>query len=273
MVSGVTGLGVRRALKSGLAAVDGVDVRAARGATLLIYHRIGGGTADELDLSATAFERQVELLTRHRVVSLDAALDDLDAGDERPSVVLTFDDGFAGVHEHAWPLLRAAGLPFTVYVATAYVGGLMRWPGSTAVGEPGKGLTWGQLEELAASPLVTVANHTHTHARPEILSAEELDRCSEELRRRLGVTPRHFAYTWGVPVAKARPLLAARFRSAATGSLGRNGPATDRLQLARVPVRASDPLPFFATKLRGGLVAEHVYDRLVTTAKRMRRAT
>lgn len=262
---------VRRAIKHGLAgAALPTAGRSARGATLLIYHRIGDGTPDELDLAAEAFDRQVEALTHHRVVSLDQALDGLDSGVAEPGVVLTFDDGFAGVYEHAWPRLRAAGLPFTIYVATAYIGGVMAWPGSTASGEPGQGLTWKQLEELAASPLVTIANHTHTHARPDQLSAEEVARCSEMLEHRLGVTPRHFAFTWGVPVPAAMPLLRERFRSAATGHLGRNLPDTDRWLLHRVPVRASDPLPFFRAKLTGGLGPERAYERLVQGAKRLR---
>ena len=261
---------LRRGIKRGLAAAAApTQGRPAAGATLLIYHRIGDGTPDELDLAAEAFDRQVEALAGHRVVALDQALDDLDAGRAEPGLVLTFDDGFAGVYEHAWPRLRSAGLPFTIYVASAYIGGVMSWPGSTASGEPGVGLTWEQLEELAASPLVTIANHTHTHARPEELSAEELDRCSEMLERRLGVTPRHFAFTWGVPVPAAMPLLRERFRSAATGHLGRNLPDTDRWLLHRVPVRASDPLPFFRAKLAGGLGPERTYERLVQGAKRL----
>ena len=269
MSNPLSGHGPRRALKRGLAAAlaPAPSRRSVAGATLLIYHRIGDGTPDELDLAAEAFDQQVEALADHRVVSLDQALDDLDAGRTEPSVVLTFDDGFAGVYEHAWPRLRAAGLPFTIYVATAYIGGVMRWPGSTATGEPGQGLTWDQLEELAASDLVTVANHTHTHARPEELTAEELDRCSEVLGERLGIVPQHFAYTWGVPVPTAFPLLRERFRSSATGSLGRNLAGTDRHLLHRVPVRASDPLPFFEAKLSGGLGAERTYERVVTGAK------
>jgi peptidoglycan/xylan/chitin deacetylase (PgdA/CDA1 family) len=269
----LTGPGLRRAIKYGLAAASSplpaMQTSAPTlGATLLIYHRIGDGTPDELDLAAAAFDAQVEELTRHRVVSLDQALDDLDAGSTEASVVLTFDDGFAGVYEHAWPRLRDAGLPFTIYLATAYVGGTMRWPGSTATGEPGLGLTWAQLEELAASPLVTIANHTHTHALPENLSAEELDRCSALIQERLDRVPQHFAYTWGRPVVHALPLLAERFRSAATGTLGRNLPGADRMLLDRLPVRASDPLLFFRAKLSGGLGTERAYERIVQSAKR-----
>ncbi len=68
------------------------------------------------------------LLDAHDVVSLDAALDRLDAGDARPSVVLTFDDGFDDVHANAWPLLKERGLPFTVYLASG-LRGPHRWSG------------------------------------------------------------------------------------------------------------------------------------------------
>jgi hypothetical protein len=32
--------------------------------------------------------------------------------------VLTIDDGWHGIHEHAWPVLRELGLPATVYVSS-----------------------------------------------------------------------------------------------------------------------------------------------------------
>jgi len=37
---------------------------------------------------------------------------------ERPSVVITFDDGFRSVFKHAWPMLRERGWPFVVYLTT-----------------------------------------------------------------------------------------------------------------------------------------------------------
>lgn len=264
-LSTVTGPGARRRLKRVLARAD--RGAAANGTTLLIYHRVGGGTADERDLTVAEFARQLDVLSDHRVVALDAALDELARGDDSPKVVLTFDDGFADVHDVAWPMLRDAGLPFTIYVATAYIGRTMHWDGSTA-SIPGPALTWDQLGELSASPMVTIGNHTHTHARPERLTADELDRCTAELEQRVGVVPQHYAYTWGIPVPAARPLLRERFRSAATGAVARNHPGVDPFRLARVPVRGSDPLPFFAAKLSGALRAERTYERLVAVAKR-----
>jgi peptidoglycan/xylan/chitin deacetylase (PgdA/CDA1 family) len=242
--------------------------RPAAGATLLIYHRVGGGSSDELDVPVDAFREQVAALSRVDVVPIDEAHRRLTGGDARPSFVLTFDDGFADLYENAWPVLRERELPFTVYLTTGYVGGQMRWEGSTSKEQGAAALTWEQLHEMVESGLCTVGNHTHTHVRPELLSEHELDRCTAEIEQHLKVTPRHFAYTWGVRVPQMEPALRDRFLSAATGQLGRNLPGCDPVRLLRVPVRRTDPLPFFEAKLHGQLLPEKVYARIVTAAKR-----
>lgn len=259
--------GARGILKSGLAWLHRPG--AVRGATLLIYHRVGGGTTDELDLPTATFERHLELLAGDDVLSLDAALDRLDAGDSRPSVVLTFDDGFEDVYRNAWPLLREREVPFTVYLAAGFVGRTMQWEGSTARGAAGQGMTWEQLAAMVESGLCTVGNHTHDHVRPEALTEADLDACTEAVREHLGVETKHFTYPWGIPVPDLQPALRARFRSASTGILGRNLPDTDRMLLKRVPVRRTDPDRFFAAKLIGNLVPERVYGAIVRLAKRL----
>ncbi|HET7487412.1 MAG TPA: polysaccharide deacetylase family protein [Acidimicrobiales bacterium] len=257
---------MRTALKRQLARAGGSSP--AAGASLLIYHRVGGGSPDERDLSVVDFEAQLDALAGADVVPVDTALDRLDAGDGRPSVVLTFDDGFADVFHNAWPLLRERALPFTLYVAAGYVGGTMQWEGSTAR-QPGAAIGWDELAELSASGLCTVGNHTFTHARPHLLTTDELDRCTAALFDRIGTRPRHFAYTWGVDVPDMHAALRERFRSAATGHLGRNGPGCDRMALRRIPVRRSDPIEFFRAKLAGRLLPERAYGAAVTMAKRL----
>lgn len=259
---------MRRAFKRFLAATPTWAKPA--GATTLTYHRVGGGSEDERDVSKSAFVAQLECLDGHDVVSIDTALDRLDAGDSRPTVVLSFDDGFADVYANAWPLLHERALPFTLFLATHYVGGTMHWEGSTARG-PGPALTWDQVAEMAASGLCTIANHTHTHTRPENLSASDVDACSDAVVEHLGTAarPDHFAYTWGVEVPWMRQALEVRFRSAATGRLGRNVPGYDPMALRRVPVRGSDPIEFFAAKLTGGLWPERAYGLSVAAAKRL----
>jgi peptidoglycan/xylan/chitin deacetylase (PgdA/CDA1 family) len=236
---------------------------------VLIYHRVGGGTPDERDLALDDFAAQMRLLAEgHEVVSLDAALDALDAGDDRPTVVLTFDDGFADLVDPALPVLAEHRLPFTVYLATEYLGREMHWDGSTA-SAPGPALSWDDVETLVGSGLCTIGNHTHGHVRPEVVTEADVDQCSEAIAPRIGVAPRHFAYPWGIPVPALEPALRARFRSAVTGDLGINLPGVDPLRLRRVPVRGSDPVEFFAAKLSGRLGPERAYGAVVTMAKKL----
>lgn len=255
----------RRGIKRALAGPPGRAT--ALGASLFIYHRVGGGTRNELDVSAAAFARHVAMVESYDVLSLDAALDRLDAGDTRPSAVLTFDDGFEDIYRNAWPVLREHGLPFTIYLASAFMGEAMVWEGATAKGSAGIGLTWRHLEEMLASGLCTIGNHTHDHVRPEELTADQLDRCQAAVQHHLGVTPAHFTYPWGIPVPRLEPELRARFRSASTGELGRNEPDADRMLLRRIPVRRTDPDSFVARKLTGDLSPERAYARLVRLGK------
>jgi peptidoglycan/xylan/chitin deacetylase (PgdA/CDA1 family) len=91
--------------------------------TLLTYHTIG---ADDEDFDAwTVLRRrdfldQVERLRRnYDIVSLDDALTRAESA--RPRVVLTFDDGHTGWHEHLLPIVEREALPVTLYVATGHV--------------------------------------------------------------------------------------------------------------------------------------------------------
>lgn len=261
---------LRRVSKRALGQLGRLDRAPATGATILIYHRVGGGTDDELDLSVEAFEAQLDVLVDCglEVLALDSALDRLDAAQDRPSVVLSFDDGFADVHDRAFPMLAERGLPFTLYLTAGLVEGSMAWEGSTASSQGAPAVTWDGVAEMHASGLCTVANHTFTHAGPREVDIGELDRCSSIIEDHLGERPAHFAWTWGVPVPSLLPAVRERFRSAATGVLGRNRPEGDRHALRRVPVRASDPLPFFAAKLSGDLWSERTYAGMARSAKR-----
>lgn len=72
-----------------------------------------------LSLPVELFRRQVELLRRHfTVVGLDEAV----AAASPRVVALTFDDGYRGVYQNAFPVLREYGLPATVFLVTERIG-------------------------------------------------------------------------------------------------------------------------------------------------------
>lgn len=103
--------------------------RAARGKLqILCYH--GFALDDEhafrpkLFMSAQCFERRMAWLASRgfAVLPLAEALDRLAAGRLRErEIAITIDDGFAGVHAIAAPILAAHRFPATVYVTSYYV--------------------------------------------------------------------------------------------------------------------------------------------------------
>jgi peptidoglycan/xylan/chitin deacetylase (PgdA/CDA1 family) len=140
---------VRRTAKAALAGalcaagarwvVGAMRRREAGGSRVLIlsYHRatldFEADAADSLPsllVSAETLHRQITQIAREReIVSLAEACRRLMSpapegrgARMRDAAVITFDDGYVGVHRHALPVLQDLQVPATVFVATGYVG-------------------------------------------------------------------------------------------------------------------------------------------------------
>ncbi len=106
-------------------------------AAILAYHRVIDPALYDIDtlepgmaVSREAFAAHLELLgRRYHVVPLDTLVRQRLTGEETPrgTVVLTFDDGWLDTYQTAYPLLKRAGLPATVFVPTALVGSRERF--------------------------------------------------------------------------------------------------------------------------------------------------
>jgi peptidoglycan/xylan/chitin deacetylase (PgdA/CDA1 family) len=248
--------GVGQGVKLGAAALDRLRPPAP-GIAVLIYHRVGGRTASNVDLPTGTFEDQVaELASAGRLVALDDAVARLLSGDpiEGPSpVVLTFDDGTVDWVEEALPVLARHGAPATFYVATDFVERAVPFPGGAAP------ISWAGLAELHASGLATIGSHTHTHALLDRAdgssAAAELDRSVELLGSHLGVEVRHFAYPKAlVGSAAAEAEVRGRFATAAVAGGTANVPGSvDVHRLARTPIQVTDGMRWFRRKASGGL--------------------
>jgi peptidoglycan/xylan/chitin deacetylase (PgdA/CDA1 family) len=111
-----------------------VQRRAVGGRRVLIlsYHRVVGDFAQEakrslytLNIEQKTFRRHLEVLQEsHDVVSLDEALSVLDGTRQaaRDVAVVTFDDGYQDVYQHAFPVLRDLRIPAVVYVPSGFIG-------------------------------------------------------------------------------------------------------------------------------------------------------
>jgi peptidoglycan/xylan/chitin deacetylase (PgdA/CDA1 family) len=260
------------------------------GVVVLIYHRVGGGSGTEVDLTPQAFDEQMDWLAgTGRVVDLDAAVDLLDpAGDpsgdadqpsdaptgheaDRPDsddrVVVTFDDGTADLADTATPILERHGVPATVYLATRFIDEGVAFP------DDGTPLSWSAVRDMAATGLVTFGSHTHSHLLLDRLSPteamDELDRSRELIEERVGTPARHFAYPKAVAAsAEVEPLVRERYRSAALGG-NRPNPlgASDVHRLARTAVQVSDGNDYFVRKARGGMALEDSIRRAVNRVR------
>lgn len=270
MVSSVAKAALRYTVKSSAAARDAV-FPPDPGVVVLIYHRVGGGSALDVDMPAAQFDEQMAWLAgTGRVTTLDRALDALastDAPGDRKTrasdIVVTFDDGTADFVDQALPVLERHRIPVTLYAASAHIDEGIEFP------EGGAPLSWDAVRDARATGLVDIGSHTHRHRLLDRLSPaqidDELDRSIGLIGEHTGLAPRDFAYPKAVPGSDAADrAVRARFRSAAlAGTRPNRYGAADPYRLARSPIQVSDGHRWFVRKAEGGMALEDELRRLL----------
>jgi peptidoglycan/xylan/chitin deacetylase (PgdA/CDA1 family) len=221
---------------------------------VLLYHHVGPARHDipaGLTIAPAEFERQLTWLEAHghtpiRVADWLAWRDRAAPLPPRP-VLLTFDDGYADLAEHAFPTLERRRWPATVFVVTGHT--VNEWDGWRA---PLLGPE--ELREWSGRG-IGIGGHSRSHADltrlgPEALT-HEIAGCARDLRA-LGIDPVAFAYPFGRTNAAVHAAVAADFPLAFTTAEGMNGLWTDAATQHRTPVLARHPLNDFAARVRLG---------------------
>ena len=240
-----------------------LDVGALTTAPVLCYHRIGG----PLELGVTrvgrsVFPRQMTALARAgwRTLSLDEFADVRTTHDARRTFLLTFDDGYASLAEHAYPILADLGFTATTFLITDYVGKTNDWDVRYTWNRL-EHLTWQQIEHWRSRGF-DFASHGATHRRLTWLADEEvateLGRSREQLVERLGLEAgTAIAYPFGA--VDERVVECARAAGYELGFAGAKGNG-DRLDLSRVPVYTWDVgnVPFGLRQDAIGWIGENV---------------
>jgi peptidoglycan/xylan/chitin deacetylase (PgdA/CDA1 family) len=223
---------------------------AAERIPVLMYHRIGepSSKADRRSCVRPAdFVDQMRALAEHgyTAVPLESFLAWLGGCTSLPrgAFVLTFDDGFRGVREHAFPLLRALGWPFTVFAVTAFIGAR-------------DFVTEDEILEMARND-VQIESHTRTHRRLPKLSdeelADELRGSKADLESLLGRPVHHLAYPFGE--SSARVVAAtqeAGYKAAFSVQSGFNRHGVDPFQIRRLDVYGTDSAAQLLRKVQLG---------------------
>lgn len=86
---------------------------------------IDAGMMPQQLISKSLFEKEVDQIgAQFDFLSIDQAVDFLEGRFhlKRDSVVVTFDDGYRGIYEHAYPVLKKKGVPAIFYLCSDYVG-------------------------------------------------------------------------------------------------------------------------------------------------------
>ena len=133
------------------------------------------------------------------------------AGAELPdrTIAITVDDAYASVYAHAWPRLKKAGLPFTLFVSTD----------SVDRGHTGY-MSWDQIREMKAAG-VTIGSQTASHPHLPDIEIEqvkiELDRAAQRLADETGERPTLLSYPYGEYGNEIQRVVAGRGYTAAFG--------------------------------------------------------
>ncbi|MGF1538177.1 MAG: polysaccharide deacetylase family protein [Elainellaceae cyanobacterium] len=163
---------------------------------VLMYHDIVPEKEVFFDVTYDEFEAHLQLIQDEGItpISMDQLVSHLRTGlplPEKP-VLLTFDDGYLGHYQQVFPLLQEYGYPGLFSVYTFKVG--------RDHGRPG--MNWAQVQEMAASPLVTIAAHSINHPSDlrEVSDADlqsEVTQSKRILEEKLGMPIHYFTYPEG----------------------------------------------------------------------------
>lgn len=231
---------------------------------VLMYHRVGEAHNDweaRYAISAVNFSNHMHALERkgYRAVGIDAFLDWLEGGPALPegAMLVTFDDGFRGVREHALPVLESLGWPFTVFLVSDLIGGQDVWTRSS---NP-SGQTYPLLDEADIRDMqqrgVSFHSHTRSHASLPKLDDAELENQLGGSRKALAGLLDHevpyIAYPFGhlderVEAATRQ----AGYRAAFSTQPGFNRRDVNRYRIRRIDVYGTDTPAMLMRKVRLG---------------------
>lgn len=212
--------------------------------SILLYHRIADQFPNDWTLSRNKFEQQIDWLTAHYdIVSLEEAQQRIASGrNDRPTVAITFDDGYADNSDFAVPMLLERKLPFTYFVTSGNVRDREPFPRDAAAGWRLRPNTVEQIRELAAAG-VEIGAHTRTHpdlgqVTDEHLLRDEIVGAKEDLEAITGESVRYFSFPFGLQQNMSPTAFAiaheAGFAGVCSGYGSYNLPGDDPFHLQRI---------------------------------------
>jgi len=183
-----------------------VRVLKARGllpVSILFYHRVANSFFNGWTISHEGFTRQIDWLQANfDLVSLSEAQRRIASGfNNRPTVAITFDDGYAENSEYALPLLLERSIPFTYFVTVRNVVDQRPFTHDLNAGRP---LPVDSLETVRALAAIGVDIGCHTMTHPDLATLDEtqlqreISAAGKELEDHISRSVPHFAFPFGL---------------------------------------------------------------------------
>jgi peptidoglycan/xylan/chitin deacetylase (PgdA/CDA1 family) len=237
---------------------------AASRVPVLMYHRVGGadnGWEARYAISPENFAAHMKMLADHghQAVDIDRLVDWLEGGEPLPegAFLLTFDDGFRGVREHALPVLEQLGWPFTVFLVSDLIGNEDVW--TRASNPSGKVFPLLNGEEIRDMQQRGCHFHSHTRNHPSLPKlddaalADQLQGSRLALTELLGHDVHYIAYPFGHLDERVEAATrAAGYRAAFSTQPGFNRRDVNRFRIRRLDVYGTDTPAMLARKIRLG---------------------
>lgn len=231
---------------------------------VLMYHRVGQAHNDweaRYAISAANFAAHMRALARkgYHAIGIDAFLDWLEGGPPLPegAMLVTFDDGFRGVREHALPVLESLGWPFTVFLVSDLIGGQDIWTrASNPSGQIYPLLDAAEIRDMQERG-TSFHSHTRSHASLPSLDdgplADQLAGSRQALAQLLGHDVTCIAYPFGhlderVEAATSQ----AGYRAAFSTQPGFNRRDVNRFRIRRIDVFGTDTPAMLLRKIKLG---------------------
>jgi peptidoglycan/xylan/chitin deacetylase (PgdA/CDA1 family) len=171
----------------------------------ILFHHLTSDRQKMMGLPTAAFARHVRFLkTHYRIASLSDALKRLESGVvTEPTVVLTFDDGYADNFSGLRAVAELENVPVTICVCTQHVADRSEFAHDLERGERDfPSLGWEQVRYLDRHG-VTIASHTRTHfdcgSGDDACLLSEIAGSREDLEAALGYGVDVFAFPLGKP--------------------------------------------------------------------------
>ena len=227
----------------------------------LLYHHVGQartGSYSDLTVSPLEFERQIQWIVRHGYTGIRPAewLARCKSGAKLPRkpILITFDDAYADLTEHALPILRHFGLCATIFVVSALIGQSSVWD---------EGLGYSTLPLMSAEQIrywasqgIEFGSHSRTHPDLTNLSGEtlldEIVTSRDELAELLQRPVTSFAYPFGAINNAVHGVVQSSFDLGFSAVHGLNCCQTDPHLLRRVVVNPNQSLWEFSLMVRLG---------------------